>query len=242
MARLWRLTSSELKANITSTGKLSRSEAAVKAVYKLIAGLACVTRMAKEEKTFEGMEDWEIKKAIAVYTGEKFSGNLHTDRGHDLEADAVAKLSERIGLQLTDVGMCVMGDTPLGVVSCSPDAIAYRTKKIVEIGAEIKCPTYAKFIELVDNDVLPKDYALQVHSSMAICETERWHFAAYFPGHGLFHKEVRRDHFTDTIAASLEEFRGMYADQLDSVQSSLAKIDKAESPAVAAIEQEDSLI
>lgn len=223
--RLWRLTASEMKTNLTSTGKLSKSEAAMDGIDKLIAGLECAAEMIKRRAEIEEMDEWKLQKFIAHYTGDKFKGNLHTDRGNEYEADALAFLSERAGIQFEDVGMCVMGDdAKTGIVSCSPDGIAYRTGGRALTGAELKCPTLSKYLGIVTDRVLPSEYRLQVHSSMAICEVETWHFGAYFPGKPIFHLPVKRNAFTDTLHASLTEFTALYRQRYQDVMQAVAEI------------------
>ena len=228
VARLWRLTGSEMKRNITSTGKLSRSQASVDAVDKLIAGIdaaKAVIRLYKEaEKTGRQIDEWELGKFIAHYTGDKFKGSLHTERGNELEPDAIAALSEKIGMPIVDVGMCIIGDHENGVISCSPDGLIYDARGILSAGAELKCPTKAVYYGIVADDVLPEDYKLQVHSSMAICEVDIWHFGAYFKNEPIFYKQVRRDAFTDTVQKSLQEFQGFYADRFAAVKKGMAAL------------------
>lgn len=225
--RLWRLTASEAKTNITSEGDLSRSKAAIGAIDKLIAGIECASEMQHRREFIDQLDDRDLKKFIAHYTGEKFNGNLHTERGKDLEADASALLSEEIGIQLMDVGMCVMGDNAkTGLVSCSPDGLGYNSQNVLITGAELKNPCLAKFNGIVADRVLPKDYKLQVHFSMAVCELESWHFGAHFPGKRVFPLEVKREKFTDKVAKSLREFADLYRERYFRVMEGYEALEK----------------
>jgi hypothetical protein len=224
-ARLWRLTGSALKSNITATGALSKSQAAIAAVDKLIAGLDAANEIRTNPDAIAGLDDWQIQEWIGHYTGEKFSGNKHTRRGNDLEPDALAALQDRIGMQIYPVGMCIMGDDPNGVVSCSPDGLIYHDGILVA-GAEVKCPTLATFYGYLADGTLPDEYKLQVHSAMAICEVDQWHFAAYFKSKPLFYVYVKWDKFTDTLYQSLQDFRAMYEErfwEISSVMKQLAQ-------------------
>jgi hypothetical protein len=239
-ARLWRLTGSALKSNITATGQLSKSQASISAIDKLIAGLDAANEIRTNPDAIAGLDDWQVQEWLSHYTGEKFSGNKHTSRGNDLEPDALAALQERIGMQIDPVGMCIMGDDPNGVVSCSPDGLIYHDGILVA-GAEVKCPTlatfYGYFAECVSPDghysdgKLPDEYKLQVHAGMAICEVDQWHFAAYFKGKPLFYVHVERDMFTDILEKSLQDFRAMYEERfwrISSVIKELAQNSKAQ--------------
>jgi hypothetical protein len=226
-ARLWRLTASQMSANITAAGKLSESKAAMKAIDKLIAGIDLANAMAANPDLVSQMDERELKRFMSHYNGESFSGNLHTDRGTESEADAIAALSDIIGHQVQDVGMCIMGDDPNGVVACSPDGLIYQAGRIIA-GVEVKSPCLFNYYHHVSEGALPDDYKLQVHAGMAICEVDLWHFGSFFAGKPLFHREVRRDAFTDTLAASLREFRGVYRDRFDELQGKLETLKAGE--------------
>jgi hypothetical protein len=217
-ARLWRLTGSALKPNITATGQLSKSQAAIAAIDKLIAGLDAANEMRTNPDAIAGLDDYELQEWLSHYIGEKFSGNKHTRRGNDLEPDALAALQDRIGMQIDPVGMCIMGENQNGVVSCSPDGLIYQDGILVA-GAEVKCPTLATYYGYLADGGLPDEYKLQVHASMAICEVDQWHFAAYFKGNPLFYVHVKRDAFTDVLEDSLQDFRAMYEERYWKISS-----------------------
>jgi hypothetical protein len=218
--RLWRLTGSELKANITATGALSQSKAAMKAIDKLIAGIDLANVMHAKRDQIDQMDEWQLKKFMAHYNGESFSGSIHTERGNECEADAIAALSAIIGHQVEDVGMCVMGNDIDGVVACSPDGLVWQGGCIIA-GVEVKSPCLFGYYNHVAEGELPDEYKLQVHSGMAICEVDTWHFGSYFAGKPLFHLEVKRDDFTDTLERSLQQFRAVYQDRYDQLQEKL---------------------
>jgi hypothetical protein len=191
--------------------------------------------MQRRRAFIDMLDDRDLKKFMAHYTGEKFSGNLHTERGNDLEADALALLSEEVGIQFMDVGMCVMGDdAKTGVVSCSPDGIGHNSQNVIITGAELKNPCLAKFNGIVADGVLPSDYKLQVHFSMAVGELESWHFGAHFPGKPIFHKEVKREPFTDAVAKSLHEFVDLYRERYFRVTEGIKAMEKAKPKAAKA--------
>lgn len=211
-ARLWRLTASNMSSVITATGALSASEVAADHTDKLIAGIELANVLEARADELAELDDWKLKEFMSNYNGDKFSGSSHTRRGHDCEPDAIAAMSMLLGTQIIDVGMCVMGDRENGVVSGSPDGLIYEAGRLVA-GAEVKSPSLAKYIGHVRRGILPPDYRLQIHASMAICEVETWHFGSYFAGKPLFHVPVKRERYTDTIAASLEKFRSNFEAQ-----------------------------
>lgn len=223
MERFWRLTASSMAKNITSAGKLSQSQAALASIDKLIAGLELVNKLRTAPEIAADLDDYQFQKFVSTYTGEKFAGNKFTERGKELEPDAIAALSHLIGKPVTDAGICVMGDDPNGVVSCSPDGLIYEAGALVS-GVELKCPSLCTYLGYVVDDTLPDEYALQVHSSMVICGVSNWHFSAYFPGYPLFYKYVVRDRLTETLEASLSAFREQYRDRYKSVMGAISKL------------------
>lgn len=221
-ARLYRLTASDMGANITATGKLSESQAAAASIDKLIAGFDAANEIRTNPDAIAGLDDWQIQEWIGHYTGEKFTGNAHTRRGNDLEPDALAALQERLGIQIDSVGMCIMGDDPNGVVSCSPDGLIYHKGKLNAV-AEVKCPTLATYYGWVREKKLPDKHKLQVHAAMVICEVDQCHFAGYFKGKDLFYQHVKRDAFTDILEESLHQFRAQYEQQFWEISSAMKK-------------------
>lgn len=89
---------------------------------------------------------------------------------------------------------------------------------------EIKSPCLFNYYNHVTEQELPDDYKLQVHSGMAICEVDLWHFGSYFKGKPLFHLPVKRDKFTDTLEKSLREFREIYAERYAENKEQMAKL------------------
>lgn len=224
IARLWRLTSSDLKANITSTGKLSKSETATNSLNKLIAGMELANVMLETPDDIVNMEDWELSKFMADYTGDKFKGNVHTERGNKFESDAINALSERIGKTIHDGSMIVMGESSGGVVACSPDGQVKNEDSVMIEGCEVKCPCLAVYYGIIAKDELPSQWKLQVHASMAICGLETWHFGAFFPGKPLFYKEVKWDKDTDQVKESLEAFADTYKTQYKALEAAEEKL------------------
>jgi hypothetical protein len=212
-ARLWRLTASNMGAVITSTGALSASKVSMSHIDKLIAGIDLANLLNSQPERVADMTEWELTKFMSHYNGEKFSGSSHTERGNDCEADAIGALSAILGVQVVDVGMCIMGDSKNGVVSCSPDGIIHDSSGKFVAGTEVKSPCLCNYYRHVIDDVFPDDYKLQVHASMAICEVDTWHFGSFFTGKPLFHKVVKRSIYTEKIGESLLAFRSMYEER-----------------------------
>jgi hypothetical protein len=132
-----------------------------------------------------------------------FPKNAAMQRGNDLEPEARQAFIDATGYTVAQVGFCIRDD---GVSGCSPDGLITDAEGVYMAGLEIKCPSPKKFIEWVDEDVLPDEHKIQVHGSMAVTGLTEWHFFAYFPGMKPFHKLVQWSDYTDKLCASLDLF------------------------------------
>ena len=153
-----------------------------------------------------------------------FSGNYHTDRGHELEPKARAWLRLVTGFDVREVGFVTSDD---GAMGCSPDALIYEGDTPVA-GAEIKSPEGKKHAFHLIERVLPPEYALQVHGSMIVTGLKVWHFVSHCPGYKPFHFVQKWDEFTDKCVPILAAFTKqlkveseLFADYLPAAQNHL---------------------
>jgi putative phage-type endonuclease len=193
-ARKGRLTASQMAKVITPTGKLSSQW------EKLAIRLAG-----------ECVKPNEIPA---------FLGNIHTDRGHEMEPVAREWFTEWSGLDVRTVGFVTKDDNP--VLGCSPDALIYKKDKPV-CGLEIKCP-------LIENHALyhyeggvPEQYRAQVHGSMVVTGLREWWFVSYNEGTEPFTHLQTWDEYTDKVAEALDEFVTKYAPIRSQVLHKLTK-------------------
>jgi len=193
-ARKGRLTASQMAKVITPTGKLSSQW------EKLAIRLAG-----------ECVKPNEIPA---------FLGNIHTDRGHEMEPVARDWFAEWSGLDVRTVGFVTKDDNP--VLGCSPDALIYKKDKPT-CGLEIKCP-------LIENHALyhyeggvPEQYRAQVHGSMVVTGLREWWFVSYNEGTEPFTHLQTWDEYTDKVAEALDEFVTKYAPIRSEVLHKLTK-------------------
>jgi len=135
-----------------------------------------------------------------------FAGNAATERGKLLEPEAREAFQAETGLVIHEVGLCISADEVSG---CSPDGLIYDGE-IPVAGLEIKCPSPKVHVSYVLAGVLPAEYRQQVHGSMAVTGLGEWHFWSYYPGMRHLHVIVKRDEYTEKLAASLAEFVAAY--------------------------------
>lgn len=144
----------------------------------------------------------------AFCTPDDWQGNAYTDRGMELEPEAREAFAAHTGLQLDTVGFVLRDDYLAG---CSPDSLIVGADGQYVAGLEIKCPMPKTHVSYVLGGVLPDVYKQQVHGSMVITGLPEWHFWSYFPGLTPIHVIVKRDHYTEKLAAGLEEFLERWA-------------------------------
>lgn len=120
------------------------------------------------------------------FTGEsadRFGGNVHTERGHEQEPVARAFVSERLGIQIENVGIILnhgCGYSPDGLVGANG---------LIEI--KTKLPKLQ--IEVILNGIIPKDHVVQCQVGLWVSERDHIDFASFWPGMPLFHKRAGRD-------------------------------------------------
>ncbi|MCD6009262.1 lambda exonuclease family protein [Halomonas sp. IOP_31] len=139
-----------------------------------------------------------IGERITGEPSDAFQGNVHTQRGHELEPVARELYYEAAGLpQLEQVGIILNHG-----VGYSPDCLV-DSNGLVEI--KTKLPKYQ--IELLLADELPQEHVAQCQGGLWVSEREWIDFVSYWPGMPLFVKRVYRDEaLIRTIAERVEAF------------------------------------
>lgn len=131
-----------------------------------------------------------------------FTGNRHTERGHELEPQARAWYRIVTGADVREVGFVLRDD---GRAGCSPDSLIYRDGTPVK-GLEIKAPEGKKHALWMIQGGLPDEHKQQVHMSMAVTRLREWGFLSYCPGYKPFRVEAQWDAYTDLMAEALDDF------------------------------------
>jgi hypothetical protein len=121
----------------------------------------------------------------AMLAGEKyaggqiddFAGNAHTERGHELEDEALAYYSMINDVDLEQVGFITTDD---GGAGSSPDSLCGDDGLV-----EVKCLGYKAHIEAVvyiqKHGKIPTKYVPQVQDQMMVCEREWCDSIFYHP-------------------------------------------------------------
>ena len=136
----------------------------------------------------------------------KWTGNAHTDNGHDREQEAREAYTSLTGFAVETLGFCTTDDSFVG---CSPDGMVRGPDGYLH-GLEIKCPTSAVHVDYLLAGTLPDEYKQQVHCSMYVTGLDQWSFFSYFPTLAPFHLTIYRDAYTAKLGAAMDEFRILY--------------------------------
>lgn len=128
-------------------------------------------------------------------------------RGTMLETAARDAFQQHVGFLMDEVGF-ILHDN--GRIGCSPDGALARGG-FVETGLEMKCPSGKIQVKRLREGVLPDEYRCQVHGCMVVTGADEWHFWSWHPNLPPLHVWVKRDDFTEQLAAGLhsiaEEYR-----------------------------------
>ncbi len=137
--------------------------------------------------------------------------NMHTERGHVLEAEARDLYSYDVA-NLRTVGFIRRG-TPNGFVGCSPDALVGDDGLL-----EIKTKLPHLQIEVLLGKRLPPDHVAQCQGALWVSGRKWLDFVSYWPGLPLFTIRV----FPDLeYFAKLEEALEAFNKEMDAVQTAL---------------------
>lgn len=149
----------------------------------------------------------------------KFEGNMHTDRGNELEPEARETFERIIGMQAHQVGFCTREDE---VVGCSPDSLIQKDGNWIA-GLEIKCPLAKNHCKYLLSKELPAQYMAQVHGSMAITGLDYWYFMSYCRWLPEFIIRVERDDYTETVRSAIDRFIIYYQQKREEIMPLLKK-------------------
>lgn len=137
----------------------------------------------------ELLANWVIGHPPA---GEGFS-NQWTDRGTELEPQAIALMEMRLDVEIARPGFCLLDDKSAG---CSPDGLIGA-----DGGIEIKCPKAATHIEYLLRYEPPTKYVPQIQGCMYVTGRQYWYFVSYHPDMEPLVIRVERD---DVYIAGLQ--------------------------------------
>lgn len=145
------------------------------------------------------------------FTGEVaggWSGNAHTERGHELEPMADDLYKERTGNDTERVSIILNHG-----VGYSPDYII-GDNGLTEI--KTKLPKYQVSVILADE--IPKEHVAQCQGGLWVSEREWIDFISFWPGMPLFVKRVYRDEeMISRIESRVKDFYEVMQERIEQV-------------------------
>jgi len=153
-------------------------------------------------RTGEQPRTYMLEKVAETLTGlpAQFFSSFATDQGIALEQEGQVAWQIKHEQQIGYTGFILSED---GRCGCSPDGLIGD-----DAGFELKCPGTANHMKYLEDGILPKDYAAQVHGSLYVSQRKRWHFCSYHRGLPFFEIVVERD---EEIMADIREcLQGFY--------------------------------
>lgn len=143
--------------------------------------------------TSEGKNSTQINKLIFLKVAEilaekrlqKFGGNKSTERGHELEPEAVNSYEFIKECEVERVGFVTDDDCLYGA---SPDGLVNREK-----GVELKCPDPDTHAEYLYHNKCPSTYYIQCQGGMLLTGYSVWDFVSYHPDLPMLVVPVKRD-------------------------------------------------
>jgi hypothetical protein len=124
-----------------------------------------------------------IGERITGELADPFTGNRHTERGHELEGTARILYEDREEVKTTQVGIILNHG-----IGYSPDSL------VLEEGlTEIKTKLPKLQVEVILGGEIPKEHVAQCQGGLWVSEREWIDFVCYWPGMPLFIKRAYRD-------------------------------------------------
>lgn len=136
--------------------------------------------------------DTLIGERITQEIADPFTGNRHTERGHELEPKARALYEAQTDLACTQVAIILNKGC-----GYSPDSL------VGDVGLnEIKTKLPKYQVGVILNDEVPKEHVAQCQGGLWLAEREWIDFISYWPGMPLFVKRMHRD---EALIRKMEE-------------------------------------
>lgn len=136
-----------------------------------------VTSKGKESKS---IIEYAYQLAAEKYAGkplDRFEGNQYTDRGKELELEALTEYSRVKEATIDIVGFCTIED---GTYGCSPDGLVDKDGMV-----EAKCLISKNHVKSIiyynKHKQAPTDYIPQIQMQMLVCERDWVDLVFYHP-------------------------------------------------------------
>ena len=158
---------------------------------------------------------------MAKLVGERLAGmssdsftSAAMERGNELEPFARAWYADVIFAPVEETGFAYDADKRAGA---SPDGLVGENG-----GLEIKCPLQSNHIKHLIADVVPKEWIVQVHGCIWLCDRQWWDFVCFCddPNVPNMLTRVMRD---DAMCAAFDVHIAAFCDELDETEARIRK-------------------
>lgn len=156
------------------------------------------TPTGRDSKQAEGYANRLLAELIVGGQVETWGGNMWTDRGHELEAEAADYYAIRTGATLEKTGFITDDDCTMGA---SPDRLVNDDGLL-----EIKCPSPHVHVEYLLNEKIDNGYFTQLQGQMLVTGRLWVDIISYHPNMPPVIMRVPRD------AIYISKLRGKLAD------------------------------
>lgn len=144
-----------------------------------------ITAGGDRSKQSSDYMDMLIAEFITKENCATFKGTRDTERGKELEPEAVESYELTFNTTLRKVGFITNDAATMG---CSPDRLEGEEK-----GVEFKVPAGGTMIYYARTGKLADEYRVQVQGSMLVTGLRQWHIRAWHPKMSHIDIEVERD-------------------------------------------------
>ena len=120
-----------------------------------------------------------VAEALLHEPVDDFLGTIWTERGKDLEPEALAYFELQTGYHAEKVGFIFKDDTRR--CGCSPDGVILDIHRSLIAGLEIKCPKASTHVGYLRAGEATK-YWPQTQFSLWVTGLPAWYFMSYYPG------------------------------------------------------------
>ncbi len=151
-----------------------------------------------------------VAERFTGVSADDFTGNAHTERGHELEPIAVEyyQLAGYTSEPVTVCGM-VLND----YMGASPDRLVGDFG-----GLEIKTLTPQKMVTLLRSGKIDKNHTMQKQSTLWVSEREWWDYLVYCDGMPPFYKRVYRD---EKLISKISERVTLFSEILSEIEQAI---------------------
>ena len=154
-----------------------------------------------------------IGERLAGLSSDSFT-SAAMERGHELEPFAREWYEWTKATPVQETGFAYDQDQRAGA---SPDGLV-----LDDGGLEIKCPLQVNHIKHLIAGVVPKDWIVQVHGCIWLCNRQWWDFVCFCDDENVPNMLIRTER-DDKMMAAFDEHIAVFCNELDETEARIRK-------------------